>query len=611
MPKTEPQTTDATTASDVPKTTPNQRASGSRVGELFKSVPGPLIGLVVIFIAMSFLSPFFLSFRNLINIISQVSDIGVMAVGAAMVIIIGGIDLSVGSTLALSMMTMAWVYKIQGIPFPVAIIVGLLIGALVGLVNGLLSTYARIQPFVATLATMSACAGLALFITNGNPVTQFPDWFGDLTGTFLGLPVEGIILVAIYLIAAFWLRFRPSGRALYAIGGNEEVARLSGINVRALKVRVYITAGVLAAVAGLLVVSRLDSAAPTAGAADLLNVIAVVVIGGASLAGGSGTMFGTFVGLLIIGTLEQRHVAAQRVAEPAAGGHRHRDHRRGAARPRRVEGPVGLAAPSRTCGSRRRRRRHQPTGGGGVGHDRVGPAPEQHRPHCGVLAGSTRHHPAPLRRAQLFRRDPGDEVVEGRRDRRALGVEEAQAQLPHGTRGHDLPQVVLGEEVVARLQGRDDLAGADPHEREVERVEQAEGLPRVGVVGEQRLAHLRGGDDAGCPQEDRLCAGEGGETLRGAGRLVLLVRRPEIAQHLHHRGGAGAHRSQRVDHVAERAAPRGEPDHRHVHRHRGEDRGRGRAELDGELGLVVRDGLDDVDFAPARNGLRAPPRSRR
>lgn len=97
---------------------------------------------------------------------------------------------------------------------------------------------------------------LALFITNGNPVTQFPDWFGNLTGTFLGLPIEGIILVAIYLIAAFWLRFRPSGRALYAIVGNEEVARLSGINVRGLKVRVYITAGVLAAVAGLLVVSR-------------------------------------------------------------------------------------------------------------------------------------------------------------------------------------------------------------------------------------------------------------------------------------------------------------------------------------------------------------------
>jgi ribose transport system permease protein len=303
MPKTEPQTSDAATTSGTAES-PGQGPGGRRLGDLVRSVPGPLIGLVVIFIALSFMSPFFLTTRNLLNIITQVSDIGIMAVGAAMVIIIGGIDLSVGSTLALSMMTMAWLFKIQGWPFFGALLVGLLIGALVGLVNGLLSTYARIQPFVATLATMSACAGLALFITNGNPVTQFPDWFLELTNAdVLGFPLEGIILIATYLIAAFWLRFRPTGRALYAIGGNEEVARLSGINVRALKVRVYITAGLLASLAGLIVTSRLDSAAPTAGTADLLNVIAVVVIGGASLAGGSGTMFGTFIGLLIIGTL--------------------------------------------------------------------------------------------------------------------------------------------------------------------------------------------------------------------------------------------------------------------------------------------------------------------
>ena len=278
--------------------------SGHGLGDRLRAIPGPLIGLVVIFIGMSILSPFFLTTRNLLNIIGQVADIGVMAVGEALVILIGGIDLSVGSTLAFSMMTMAWLFKIQGFPFGGALVVGLLVGAVVGLINGLLATYARIQPFVATLATMSAGAGLALFITDGNPVTEFPDWFLTLTSAYvLGFPVEGIILIAVYLIAAFWLRFRPSGRALYAVGGNEEVARLSGIGVRALKVRVYVIAGVLAAVAGLLVVSRLDSAAPTAGTADLLNVIAVVVIGGASLAGGSGGMLGTFVGLLIIGTL--------------------------------------------------------------------------------------------------------------------------------------------------------------------------------------------------------------------------------------------------------------------------------------------------------------------
>ena len=201
---------------------------GSRLGEIVRSIPGPLIGLVIIFIAMSFLSPFFLTVRNLVNIISQVSDIGIMAVGAAMVIIIGGIDLSVGSTLAVSMMTMAWLYKIHAWPFLLAVLIGVLVGALVGLINGLLSTYARIQPFVATLATLSAGAGLALFITDGNPVTQFPEPFLLLTSTFIaGFPLEGIILIAVSdrrLLAAL----PPQRSGPYAIGGNEEVARLSG-----------------------------------------------------------------------------------------------------------------------------------------------------------------------------------------------------------------------------------------------------------------------------------------------------------------------------------------------------------------------------------------------
>ena len=303
MSQTTPEAPAAEGAGTTRSTAPTA-PSGNRMGGFFSKVPGPLIGLIVIFVVMSFLSPYFLVPRNLLNIISQVSDIGIMAVGEALVILIAGIDLSVGSTLAVSMMVMAWLFKLHGMPFGLAVIIGLLVAAVVGLINGILATYARIQPFVATLATMSAGAGFALFITDGNPVTEFPDWFTNITSVRpLGIPIEGIILVAIYLITAFWLNFRPSGRALYAVGGNEEVARLSGINVRALKVRVYILAGVLAAVAGLLVTSRLDSAAPTAGTADLLNVIAVVVIGGASLAGGSGGMLGTFVGLLIIGTL--------------------------------------------------------------------------------------------------------------------------------------------------------------------------------------------------------------------------------------------------------------------------------------------------------------------
>ncbi len=267
-------------------------------------LPGPLLGLIVVMVVLSFLSPYFLTRQNLINIVSQNADIGIMAVGACLVILIGGIDLSVGSALALSLMSSAWLFREHGLPFTVCVLAGLLVGALIGLVNGLLSTYGRIQPFVATLATMSACAGLALYLTNGNPINGFPSWYLALTGNKIaGIPLHAFILVGIYLLAAFWLRFRPSGRALYAVGGNAEVARLSGLNVTRIKIGVYVVAGFLAAVAGIIVGSRLDSAQPTAGTGDLLNVIAVVVIGGASLSGGSGGMLNTFIGLLIIGVL--------------------------------------------------------------------------------------------------------------------------------------------------------------------------------------------------------------------------------------------------------------------------------------------------------------------
>jgi ribose transport system permease protein len=268
------------------------------------ALSGPLVGLVVMVVVMSFVSPYFLTPRNLSNILTQISDIGIMAAGAALVILIGGIDLSVASVMALSMMFSAWLFQAHGIPFGLALVAGLLLGGLVGLVNGLLATYGRVQPFVATLATMSAAAGLALYITNGSTINGFPTWFGELTTrSVLGVPLQGILMVLIYLVIGFWLRFRPGGRALYAIGGNEEVARLSGLPVRWAKTRVYVIAGALAAVAGWINISRLDSAQPTAGTGYLLNVIAVVVIGGASLAGGVGSMGGAFVGLLIIGVL--------------------------------------------------------------------------------------------------------------------------------------------------------------------------------------------------------------------------------------------------------------------------------------------------------------------
>jgi ribose transport system permease protein len=262
-----------------------------RVAALYRAVPGPLLGLILVCVLFSWLSPYFLTTRNILNIFSQVSEIGIMAAGAILVILIGGIDLSVGAVLAVSLMVNAWLYRDFGVPFGLSTLVGLSVGAFVGFINGILSTYGRVQPFVATLATMSACSGIALYVTNGGPVTGFPEWFTALaTIRLFGIPLEMIILIAVYLAVAFWLNFRPLGRALYAIGGSEEVARLSGIDTQKVKVLVYVIAGVLAALAGLILGARLDSAHPTAGGADLLSVIAVVVIGGASLSGGSGVL---------------------------------------------------------------------------------------------------------------------------------------------------------------------------------------------------------------------------------------------------------------------------------------------------------------------------------
>ena len=266
---------------------------------------GPLLGLLVLIIVLSLMSPAFLSVNNIFNILQQISVLATLAIGGTMVIISRGIDLSVGSVLALGGAVAGWTFAEAGMPMGIAIVGGLATGGAAGLINGLLITYGRLPPFVATLAMLSMARGAALVVTEGQPISGYPDWFRlvatyDLFGI---IPLSVLLVALLYVLAWLYLRYRPVGRALYAIGGNEEVARLSGINVRSAKLKVYTLSGSLAALGGLLLAARLNSAQPNAGFTLELDVIAAVVIGGASLNGGSGTVSGTFVGALIIGVI--------------------------------------------------------------------------------------------------------------------------------------------------------------------------------------------------------------------------------------------------------------------------------------------------------------------
>ncbi|MBO0902999.1 ABC transporter permease [Jiella sp. MQZ13P-4] len=271
----------------------------------FGGVAGPLIGLVLLCIAFSFASQYFLSIRNALNVLDQVTVLGILAIGMTMVIIIGGIDLSVGSVLALSMMSMGWLERMAGLPLPLAMVLGVLTGAACGLVSGCLITFARLPAFIATLAIMSVARGLANLLTDGRQIVGYPDWFTNLaTVRHLGFfSVTVTVFVVLMIVAGIFLRYRATGRNLFAIGGNPEVARLAGIDVRRYTILTYVVSGALAGVAAVTLAARLDSSQPSAGLGIELDTIAAVVIGGASLVGGVGSIAGTLIGVLIIGVL--------------------------------------------------------------------------------------------------------------------------------------------------------------------------------------------------------------------------------------------------------------------------------------------------------------------
>ena len=283
-------------------------ATESRSGRAFafvRGATGPLIGLVLLCVFLSFSTDTFLSMRNFLNVMDQITVLGVMAVGMTLVILIGGIDLSVGSVLALSGMVMGYLGDNRQWPFVIAILVALVASAACGLTSGLMVTRLRMPAFIATLAMMSIARGIASIITNGEQIVGFPEWFSNLAITrhFGFLTVTVGLMVAITVIAWIVLSFRPVGRALYALGGSQEVARLAGIPVRQYTMWVYVICGALAGLAGVILSARLDSSQPSSGLGYELDTIAAVVIGGASLSGGVGSIGGTAVGVLIIGFL--------------------------------------------------------------------------------------------------------------------------------------------------------------------------------------------------------------------------------------------------------------------------------------------------------------------
>ncbi|MBD3006101.1 MULTISPECIES: ABC transporter permease [unclassified Streptomyces] len=297
-------TGNAATAVDTPPDTHRIRLPSWLTGTLTGS-RGPALGLVAMCVVFFIATPYFLTQSNLLNIVDQTAVLGLLALGMTAVIVMGGIDLSVGAVLALATMVVGWLSHNEGWPLWLSALAAIGVAGACGLANGLGITYTKLPPFIATLAMMSIARGLANVITDGQQIVGFPDWFDNLsTSRYLGVfTASTAVLAALYVAGWAYMRYRAGGRALYAIGGSAEVARLAGIDVKRRTVLVYTVTGLLAGLAGVFLTMRLDSSQPSAGTGYELDTIAAVVIGGASLSGGVGSVSGTLFGVLIIGVL--------------------------------------------------------------------------------------------------------------------------------------------------------------------------------------------------------------------------------------------------------------------------------------------------------------------
>ncbi|MFK0333996.1 ABC transporter permease [Rhizobium sp. NPDC090275] len=264
----------------------------------------PFAGLVVVSILMGIASDNFFSLGNIMNVLRQVSINGIIAVGMTMVILTGGIDLSVGAVMALVGTLVAGLMVKAGLPGGAALSVGVMVGPLIGLLNGFLVAWGRMPSIIVTLATMGMARGIGLIYSGGYPISGIPgwvSWFG--VGRVGFVPVPVILMAVIYALAWIILNRTPFGRHVYAIGGNELAAKLSGVKTRRVKLSVYAISGLTASLAAVVLTGRLMSGQPNAGVGFELDAIAAVVLGGTAIAGGRGLILGTLIGAVLLGIL--------------------------------------------------------------------------------------------------------------------------------------------------------------------------------------------------------------------------------------------------------------------------------------------------------------------
>lgn len=262
--------------------------------------------LIALTVLLSAISPAFRDPQNLINILQQVTVNAILALGMTMVIFTGGIDLSVGSVVAFSGIVMGILVIDLGVNPWLAALIGIALGSVCGTINGLLISRFKLQPMIATLGMMSIARGAALTLAGGRTISGYPPgftWLGNGTIPGTTIPVQIVFMLLLYVIAYYFMRYRRFGRALYSVGGNEEATRLSGINVFKYKTLAYTVSGALAGIASVVLVAKLNSAQSIAGQDYELDAIASAVIGGASLLGGKGSIWGTLMGALIIGVI--------------------------------------------------------------------------------------------------------------------------------------------------------------------------------------------------------------------------------------------------------------------------------------------------------------------